>query len=137
MPGSNKPMNSWIYVLLVLVGAFLWAKSLITSNAEESDWFELSCPIKSGKVVLYSYSKNLNAVDVDGIVANDVVFQNRLIVFSAPLQDGLVYHHILNLEDRTLRIQTRNRKKTMPLIKCNMKADTGLKSRMHRTHELN
>lgn len=132
MSSKKSQMISWALVLLSTAGATFWGVSLISTNAQETDWTHLSCVIKPGKIINYSYSRNLNAVDIDGELVRDAVFQNRQIIFDAQLQDGVIYHHILNLEDRTLRIQTKNRHRTMPLIKCNLATTADPPSKIHR-----
>lgn len=117
--GHKNDAISWALALLMLGGSFFGA-SLISSNAQESDWVNFSCPIKQGVFIIYGYSKNLNAISVDGDLIRDAKFQNHQLIFDAQLQDGLQYHHIMNLEDKTLRIQTKNRRKMLPLIKCRL-----------------
>jgi hypothetical protein len=116
-------------LLPIIIGGAIFGASLINSSAQESDWINFSCPIKPGGLVVYGYSKNLNAASVDGDLVRDAEFQNHQLIFDAQLQDGILYHHIMNLDDKTLRVQTNNRRKTLPLIKCRLIAGEELQSK--------
>lgn len=66
----------------------------------------------------YRINKSDGQVEVNGVAAREVHFRNGMLAFEVDASDGRTYHHYLNTEDLTLRLQKAGEDRFEALTRC-------------------